>query len=64
MRFFIVYELTAAQRATAIGALQAWMAAGLVQHAIAARHAAGRPASPRMRRWKQGRLMGNLVLEC
>jgi NADPH:quinone reductase-like Zn-dependent oxidoreductase len=36
IRFFIVYELTPTQRATALGTLNAWLARGLVQHAIAA----------------------------
>ena len=63
VRFFIVYELTAAQRATAIAALQGWLEAGLLRHAIAARMkladcAAAHDAV------EAGRLIGNLVLEC
>lgn len=63
LRFFIVYELTAAQRATAIGALQGWLEAGLVRHAIAARV----PLSECARAHEaveQGRYIGNLVLDC
>ena len=37
VRFFIVYELDEAQRAAVVGALQAWLGAGLVRHAVAAR---------------------------
>ena len=63
LRFFIVYELTDAQRATAIGTLQGWLRAGLLRHAIAARMplkdcAAAHDAV------EQGKLMGNLVLDC
>ena len=36
VRFYIVYELTAAQRAIATGALQPWLARGLLRHAVAA----------------------------
>ena len=36
-RFFIVYELDAAQRATALGALNGWLERGLVRHTVAAR---------------------------
>lgn len=63
VRFFIVYELTAAQRATAVGTLQGWLKAGLVKHAIAgtmplAECAAAHDAV------EAGRPMGNLVLAC
>jgi len=63
VRFFIVYELNAAQRATAIGALDTWLRAGLVQHAIAARVplAECRAAHDAV---EAGRYMGNLVLDC
>ena len=63
LRFFIVYELTAAQRATAIGALQGWLEAGLVRHAIAARV----PLSECVRAHEaveQGRYISNIVLDC
>jgi len=63
IRFFIVYELTVAQRATAIATLQGWLQAGLVKHAVAARMpladcAAAHDAV------EQGRHVGNLVLAC
>jgi NADPH:quinone reductase-like Zn-dependent oxidoreductase len=62
-RFFIVYELTAAQRTTAVDALQGWMRAGLVRHAIAARlKLAECIAAHEM--VEQGRHIGNVVLEC
>jgi NADPH2:quinone reductase len=63
VRFFIVYELNAAQRAMAVGTLQGWLRAGLVKHAVAATMpladcAAAHDAV------EQGRHMGNLVLTC
>ncbi|MDI3308674.1 MAG: NADPH:quinone reductase [Acetobacteraceae bacterium] len=63
VRFFIVYELTEAQRRTAIGALTTWLERGLLQHAIAARLpladcARAHEAS------EQGRHIGNIVLDC
>ncbi|MBX6740815.1 MAG: NADPH:quinone reductase [Acetobacteraceae bacterium] len=63
VRFFIVYELTEAQRRTAIGALTTWLERGLLQHAIAARVpladcARAHEAS------EQGRHIGNIVLDC
>lgn len=63
VRFYIVYELTEAERATAIGALQAWMEAGLVRHAVAARMTLAECAAAHDA-VEQGRFMGNLVLEC
>ena len=63
VRFFIVYELTEAQRRTAIGAMTTWLERGLLQHAIAARVpladcARAHEAS------EQGRHIGNIVLDC
>ncbi|WP_431268137.1 zinc-binding dehydrogenase [Dankookia sp. P2] len=63
VRWFIVYELDAAQRAMAVGTLDAWLRAGLVRHAVAARVpladcAAAHDAV------EAGRYMGNLVLDC
>ena len=63
VRWFIVYELNAAQRALAVGTLDAWLRAGLVRHAVAARVpladcAAAHDAV------EAGRYMGNLVLDC
>ena len=63
VRFFIVYELNAVQRATAVGTLQGWLKAGLVKHAVAgtmplAECAAAHDAV------EGGRPMGNLVLSC
>lgn len=63
VRFYIVYELTEAERATVIGALQAWMEAGLVRHAVAARMTLAECAAAHDA-VEQGRFMGNLVLEC
>lgn len=62
-RFFIVYELDAAQRATALGALNGWLERGLVRHAIAARLPLAECADAH-RAVQEGRYMGNLVLDC
>ncbi len=63
VRFFIVYELTPAQRATAIAALQGWLEAGLVKHAVAARLPLAQCAAAHDA-VEQGRHIGNLVLAC
>ncbi|GGC57839.1 alcohol dehydrogenase [Siccirubricoccus deserti] len=63
VRFFIVYELTAPQRAQAVGALQSWLARGLVRHAIAARMPLAECAAAHDA-VEGGALMGNLVLDC
>lgn len=63
IRFFIVYELTPAQRATAIAALQGWLEAGLVKHAVAARLPLAQCAEAHDA-VEQGRHIGNLVLAC
>lgn len=63
VRFFIVYELTEAQRRTAIGALTPWLERGLLRHAIAARL----PPADCVRAHEaveQGRFIGNVVLDC
>lgn len=63
VRFFIVYELTEAQRRTAIDALTPWLERGLVRHAIAARL----PLADCVRAHEaveQGRHIGNVVLDC
>lgn len=63
VRFFIVYELSAAQRATAIGALQPWLARGMLKHAVAATMPLAECAAAHDS-VEQGRLVGNLVLDC
>ena len=63
LRFFIVYELDAAQRATALGTLGGWLEAGLVRHAVAARLPLAECAAAH-RAVQEGRYMGNLVLDC
>ncbi len=63
VRFFIVYELTTAQRATAIGALTPWLERGLLRHAIAARLPLAECVAAH-EAVEQGRYVGNLVLEC
>ncbi len=63
LRFFIVYELDADQRATALGALGAWLERGLVRHAVAARMPLAECAEVH-RAVQEGRHIGNVVLEC
>jgi NADPH:quinone reductase-like Zn-dependent oxidoreductase len=63
VRFFIVYELTAQQRAHAVGALQSWMGRGLVRHAVAARMPLAECAAAHDA-VEGGVLLGNLVLDC
>lgn len=61
VRFYIVYELTPAQRATAIGALQPWLARGMLRHAVAA----SLPLAECARAHDEvqaGKHMGNVVL--
>jgi NADPH2:quinone reductase len=61
VRFYIVYELTPAQRATAIGALTPWLERGMLRHAIAARLPLAECARAHDE-VQAGRHMGNLVL--
>ncbi|HYZ33687.1 MAG TPA: NADPH:quinone reductase [Crenalkalicoccus sp.] len=62
LRFFIVYELTPAQRATAIGALQTWLAAGLVRHAVARRMPLAETAEAH-EVVERGEVIGKVVLD-
>jgi NADPH:quinone reductase len=62
-RFFIVYELDAAQRAAALGALNGWLEAGLVRHAVAARVPLAECAAAH-RAVQEGKYIGNVVLDC
>ena len=63
LRFFIVYELTAAERATAVGALTPWLERGLVRHAVAA-HAPLADCAAAQDAVEKGAYIGNLVLDC
>jgi NADPH:quinone reductase-like Zn-dependent oxidoreductase len=63
LRFFIVYELTPAQRATAIGALTPWLERGLIRHAVAA-HAPLADCAAAQDAVEKGAYIGNLVLDC
>jgi NADPH2:quinone reductase len=63
VRYFIVYELTPAQRAVAIGALTPWLERGMLQHAIAA-HAPLADCAAAHDAVERGAYMGNLVLDC
>ena len=61
-RFFIVYELNAADRARAVGALNAWAGAGLLRHAVAARLPLAEIAAAH-EAVEAGTLMGNMVVD-
>ncbi|MDB5373071.1 MAG: NADPH:quinone oxidoreductase [Belnapia sp.] len=63
VRFFIVYELNAAQRTTAIGALTPWLERGLLRHSIAA-HMALADCAAAHDAVERGEYVGNLVLDC
>ncbi|MBL6076609.1 NADPH:quinone reductase [Belnapia sp. T18] len=63
LRFFIVYELTPAQRATALGALAPWLERGLIRHAVAA-HAPLADCAAAQDAVEKGAYIGNLVLDC
>jgi len=60
-RFYIVYNLTAAERARSVATLNAWMEAGLMRHAVAETLPLSRIADAH-EAVEQGRLIGNLVL--
>ena len=60
-RFYIVYNLTAAERARSVATLNAWMEAGLVHHAVAETLPLSRIADAH-EAVEQGRLIGNIVL--
>ncbi|MFC3814907.1 NADPH:quinone reductase [Lysobacter sp. GCM10012299] len=61
LSFFIVYNLSAADRAAAIGHLHEWAAAGSLQHAIALRLPLEEIAQAH-EAVESGRVMGNVVL--
>ncbi|WP_043362811.1 NADPH:quinone reductase [Belnapia sp. F-4-1] len=63
LRFFIVYELSPAQRATALGALTPWLERGLLRHAVAA-HAPLADCAAAQDAVEKGAYIGNLVLDC
>ncbi|MBL6454006.1 NADPH:quinone reductase [Belnapia sp. T6] len=63
LRLFIVYELTSADRARAIGALTPWLERGLLQHAVAA-HAPLAECAAAHDAVERGAYIGNLVLDC
>lgn len=60
-RFYIVYNLTVAERACAVATLNAWMQAGLVRHAVAQTMPLSRIVEAH-EAVEQGRVMGNVVL--
>jgi NADPH:quinone reductase len=61
VRFYIVYELTPAQRATTIGALTRWLERGLLRHAVATTLPLAECARAHDE-VQQGRHIGNVVL--
>ena len=61
-RFFIVYELGPADRARAVGALNAWCKAGLLQHAVAARLPLSELVAAH-EAVESGTLVGNMVVD-
>ena len=63
VRHFIVYELNATQRATAIGALTPWLERGMLTHTIAA-HAPLADCAAAHDAVERGDYIGNLVLDC
>jgi len=63
VRFFIVYDLNAAQRAAVLGALKGWLERGLVQHTIGARFGLEACVAAH-EAVEQGTIMGNVVLDC
>lgn len=63
VRFYIVYELTSAQRTTAVGALTPWLARGLLRHAVAATLPLANCAQAHDE-VQAGTHMGNVVLTC
>ncbi|SDC75541.1 NADPH:quinone reductase [Belnapia rosea] len=63
LRFFIVYELTPAQRSIAIGALMPWLEREMLRHAVAA-HAPLADCAAAQDAVEKGAYIGNLVLDC
>lgn len=61
-RFFIVYELSEADRARAVDALNAWCRAGLVKHAVAARLPLSEIVAAH-EAVESGTLVGNMVVD-
>jgi NADPH:quinone reductase len=63
LRFFIVYELSAADRAQALAHVGAWLEKGLLAHDIAARMPLAQIAQAH-ELVESGRAIGNVVVEC
>ena len=63
IRFFIVYELSAAARAEGLATLTGWLEQGRLHHAIAGVRPLDQVAEAH-EAVEQGRLIGNLVLAC
>ena len=62
VRFFIVYELSAAARERGVSDLTRWMEEGRVKHAIATTMPLERTAEAH-ELLEQGKVIGNIVLE-
>jgi len=63
LRFFIVYELNAADRAQALAHVGAWLERGTLTHNIAARVPLARIVEAH-ELVESGRAVGNVVVEC
>jgi NADPH:quinone reductase len=63
LRFFIVYELNAADRAQALAHVGAWLRRGALQHNVAARFPLDRIAEAH-ELVESGQAMGNVVVDC
>jgi len=62
VKFFLVYELTAADRQTAVARLSVMLAAGQLQHSIGARYALDQVAQAH-RTVEAGQTVGNVVID-
>jgi NADPH2:quinone reductase len=62
VKFFLVYDLTAADRQTAVARLSGMLAAGHLQHSIGARYALDQVAQAH-RTVEAGQTVGNVVIE-
>jgi NADPH2:quinone reductase len=62
VKFFLVYDLTAADRQTAVARLSGMLAAGQLQHSIGVRYALDQVAQAH-RTVEAGQTVGNVVIE-
>jgi NADPH2:quinone reductase len=62
VKFFLVYDLTPADRQTAVARLSGMLAAGRLQHTIGARYALDQVAQAH-RTVEAGQTVGNVVID-